>query len=171
MFSTVWPLRERTAEHRFMLSRGGKKELNKSAKLCISVCYELLLCCSPLLTVFLFLFFQLMNALKMGVISNSRLAMAAQFSAESEVKSKPIPVERSGGGVWWSLSQPSASDSRHIGRASLSVGRDRPELCFQCYFTTLCTVPDRYLQILILCVIGLASAVYVDVCSIEYTQS
>ncbi|XP_025093776.1 glycerol-3-phosphate dehydrogenase, mitochondrial-like isoform X1 [Pomacea canaliculata] len=44
-------------------------------------------------------FLQLMNALKMGTVSNSRLAMAARFSVEREGKTQPIPVERSGGGV------------------------------------------------------------------------
>lgn len=47
----------------------------------------------------LLLLFQLMNALKMGTVSNSRLAMAARFSVEREGKTQPIPVERSGGGV------------------------------------------------------------------------
>lgn len=50
-----------------------------------------------------------MNALKMGTVSNSRLAMAARFSVEREGKTQPIPVERSGGGVWYTSYRLSSS--------------------------------------------------------------
>ncbi|XP_076452540.1 glycerol-3-phosphate dehydrogenase, mitochondrial-like [Babylonia areolata] len=41
-------------------------------------------------------FLQLMNALKIGTVTNSRLAMVTQLNEE---RAKAIPVERSGGGV------------------------------------------------------------------------
>ncbi|KAL8565474.1 glycerol-3-phosphate dehydrogenase [Nucella lapillus] len=44
-------------------------------------------------------FLQLMNALKIGTVSNSRFAMATRLSDEDEGRVKAIPVERSGGGV------------------------------------------------------------------------
>ena len=47
------------------------------------------------LLVYVYVYFQLMNALKTGSVTNSRLAKAAELSKDKE----RISVERSGGGV------------------------------------------------------------------------